>query len=741
MDLKNINQAIQDKFKEKKQILSFEEYIEKVKEAPWRHIRSSPQFVKDCFDHFGSKVTQGVSGKIRRWKLFDRKFEGKSKVFGQEEVQNKIYSHISAFAKRGRSDKLILLHGPNATAKSSIVGSIMSAMEEYSHQEEGSLYTFNWVFNDSLGKGNIGFKKKRMGDSLAHSDPKELHFKIRSGLKDNPLLLIPREQRIAFLEEAFAEHDREFDKNHPICNQEMSHKFKEIYDELLENSHGDWSEVLQQVQVCRFFISKRYRTGAVTIEPQRNVDAQSKALTLERDFDVPNSLKRANLHECYGDLIDGSRGVIEYSDFFKRPLEVNKYLLTTSENGTVSLSSTFAHLDVILFATSNETHLGQFKAQDDFPSFKGRMELIKVPYLKQWDKEANIYRERIENLSRGKHVSPHTADFIGLWSVLTRLKKPLSKNYNEKLGKVVIKLGAIEKANLYATGKAPDRLRDEERTTLLSGLPKIVREFDDAVTKFEGMPGMDYEGRRGASAREVMSMINEASLNPRHNCMSALTISEEIKKLSKDTSVYDFLRLDGKKTYGEIKELTEMAEKEFRRWVIDEVRDSMNLVSKDEYLRVFKAYIRNVNAWKKGEKIENPQSGRMETPSENFLLSVEKDLGVEQNTAEFRSSVIMRAGKWKLENMEKDIEAEIEEIFRDLLTKLKGSYYERFKKSISKILENLKKFGHEDWKDLNSQEQEEVTDTLLNMKERYKYCDLCAKELIIHIINSRDLEE
>lgn len=732
-----IASQIHSRFQFKEQIKSFSEYLSTVQEAPWLHTRSSAQYIKDTFDYFGSYEVQGLAGKVRRFKLFDLEFApDENPISGQELVQNQIYAHLSSFAERGVTDKIIVLHGPNGTGKTSIIKAIMRAMEHYSHQPEGVLYTFNWVFSDNADRVSLGFGDKKAigpGDSLAHLDAEDISFKIRCQLRDSPLLLIPPLERQEFLKEAFEKHGRA-----PVLNQIMSfgnisHKSREIYNELLSSYHGDWVRVLQHVQVTRYYISKRYRRGAITIEPQRNIDASARPLTIEKSFQIPTLLQQANLHDIYGDLVDGNRGMIEYSDFFKRPMEVNKYLLTTSEQGTISLTSTMAYLDVVLISTSNEKHLSLFKADPDFSSFKARMELVKVPYLLQWSKETELYQQKLTSMARGKDIGPHVAKLLGLWAILTRLRKPISQNYDEPLNRLVNRLNAVDKAKLYDRGEAPSDWRDSEKQELLAGLGQIAGEFDEAEDKFEGLFGPEYEGRRGISAREMLTLINEAALLKDYQCLSGLAVLKAIEEFVKDKSLFDFLRLDVQKTFGEIKALTALVEKEYFRWVSEDVRDSTALISDSEYERLFNDYFIHVKAWKNNEKIPNPRTGELEEPSDKIMEEVESVLDVGDNKDQYRSGLIMRIASWALENRGEKIR--YREIFGDLFASLKKSYYDSQASTIANIQQNILKYGTDEWPHLLPREQAAVLQSLEILRERFGYTELCAKEIVSYIIN------
>src|ERR1700694_3337926 len=171
--LKTVGEQVQGAFLGNKTILAFQEYMEAFFEAPRVHARDAAQYIRDCFDFYGTETLQTPSGPTRRFKLFDRPFdqaaplqegEGGALGVGQEDVQNAIYRILNAFVRAGRVHKLILLHGPNGSAKSSIVGAIQRALEDYSRKDTGAIYRFNWIFpNERLVKGSIGFGEKMAG--------------------------------------------------------------------------------------------------------------------------------------------------------------------------------------------------------------------------------------------------------------------------------------------------------------------------------------------------------------------------------------------------------------------------------------------------------------------------------------------------------------------------------------------------------------------------------------------------
>jgi hypothetical protein len=141
-----VGSQVKAAFDSDRTILSFDEYLELLLSEPRTHARNAAQYLRDVFDHFGSETRQTPAGAVRRFKLFDLDTDGEGRVAGQEEVQNALYKALGNFVRLGRVNKLILLHGPNGSAKSSLVAALMRAMEVYSRRPQGALYRFNWIF-------------------------------------------------------------------------------------------------------------------------------------------------------------------------------------------------------------------------------------------------------------------------------------------------------------------------------------------------------------------------------------------------------------------------------------------------------------------------------------------------------------------------------------------------------------------------------------------------------------------
>src|SRR5262249_57795688 len=95
----------------------------------------------------------------------------------------------------------------------------------------------------------------------------------------------------------------------------------------------------------------------------------------------------------------------------KRQGEAHKHRLGAGEEGRVSMDVATIELDTVFIGSSNEGYLAAFKEIPEFQSFKGRMELVRVPYLLDYKIEQRIYQAQIRaaHAESGKHVAPPVA--------------------------------------------------------------------------------------------------------------------------------------------------------------------------------------------------------------------------------------------------------------------------------------------------------------------------------------------
>jgi serine protein kinase len=737
LELERIGARVRERFDAEKRVLSFAEYLDEFAKHPYRHSRDSARYLHDCFDFYGTYEVQRPWGGLTRFKLFDLEFEREEGLsptdflVGHENIQLAFYRALSNFVQEGRANRLLLLHGPNGSAKSTFAACIMRALEHYSKQPEGPLYRFSWVFPRGTDGKTIGFGSRdegpRPGETYAHLPEGRVDVKLRSPLREHPLLLIPLHERTALVEQAYQAHSIKEAPPFGILRGQLGQKNRQIFEALLTAYRGDLARVLAHVQVERYGISRRYRTGAVTIGPQMAVDASERQVTADTSLNsLPASLSSLTLFEPYGELVDASGGLLEYSDLLKRPLDAWKYLLLAIETGEVSLTFSTLPINAVMMASSNELHLNAFKEHPDYHSFRGRIQLVRVPYLRDYRQEQRIYETQIQPQVR-VHVAPHAMYIAALWASLSRLRRADPERYADRqLGSLAADLTPMEKAELYADGLTPKRMGADETLRLKNGIREIMQEAEQAAV---------YEGLTGASPREMRTLLLDAAQHPEYACLSPLAVLACIRVLCRGGD-YGFLRETPSAGYHDHAGFIEQVRERWLDRVDLEFRDSTGLVEEARYGELFDRYITHVSHHIKGERVFNRVTGANEEPDREMMARVEKTLGAGSNADTFRRGLINAIAGYAIDHPGDKVE--YGKVFPRYLERLKEAYFADHRKQLQEIGGDiLRLLAHEEQHGLDHESVELARGACERLYTRYGYNQDSLRDALGELLTRR----
>ena len=723
------------------EVLSFSSYFEKFKNDPERELRPTCKYLLDMINFFGKTEE-------KYFKLFSMNNPDSPAVFGQQAPQQSILENLINFLEEGINNKFILLVGPNGSSKSSIVKKMMKGAEIYSETEEGSLYTFSWIFPiENYIKGSLGLTNIAPQENLttfAHLDDKDISAIIGSELKDHPVLLIPKEYRQKLIDELLSSNQpllKNIKKSY-LYKGDLSKKNKMIYDALLKNFKGNHQEVLKHIRIERISISKRYSTSAVTIEPQIHLDARMQQISMDKRLaSLPPSLQCLNLFSLQGEIVLANRGILEYSDLLKRPLDTYKYLLMTMETGTINIQGILTELDTFFIGTSNEIHLAAFKQHPDFNSFKGRFNFIKVPYLLNFEDEESIYSEQVNSLEEKTSFEPHALSTLCLFAIMSRLRVCQSKNYpNKKLSNIVTSLNPLEKSLLLSNGKLPRKLDLESKQILKHNIEEVRNEFQT-----ENL----YEGKFGLSPRDLKAIIYH--LSSLYDRVTFIEVIEYLSKLILQKNDYDFLNMTPQGDFHNPVRFISLLKNYNLDYFDHELRESLGLVDNRSYEDYVKKYIQNINAFIKGEKLKNKITGKFEDCDVYFIKEFENNITLEEEPEKFRAHLISKLGAFALDNPNKEIVYST--VFPNLIQKLQESFrneQKSFIQDISKTLvfyeAHLEKMlsaqkksppTEESQKHLSQREISQITLIIENLQKNFQYTKEGAISILRYVIKER----
>ncbi|MCE9637694.1 MAG: hypothetical protein K8T90_18495 [Planctomycetes bacterium] len=722
-----IGASVADRYAADRRLLAFGDLVVAFHDDPYPLARSAVQLLRDAIRHFGTTRVDGIGGTVTRWKIFDAAgADGEGAVIGQEGPQQALVEAIDAAAREGRLDRMIVLHGPNGSGKSSLIERLLLGLEVYTHTAEGAVYALRWVFpkappeSASLGFG--GVKKEDDRVSYAMLPAEEVAGRIVCEMRCNPLWVIPDSERSRFLEAALARLPaRRNESFRELLVGNLCPKCKAIYEGLLAANHGDWHKVVRHVQVERIYASRRYRSLAVVTQPQGTPDAALQPISGGGlGAGLPAFLHATTLHDVLGDLPDANRGVLEFSDFLKRSLEMSKYLLQTTERGFVTVGNLLLDLDIVFTATVNERHLDAFRQTADFPSFQGRMQFVRVPYMRELAKEVRVYERVCTELARGGHVAPHVPGTLAFFAVLTRLERPVREHYESRARGLVHDLTPREKAWLYAEGRVPERLDADDARELRRLLPQIRDEHGAESV---------YEGRVGASVRDIREALLRASSRRDGGCLAPSLVVDALAELIGQKQTYRFLQVEADGEYHDAQALLKATVEELGDGIVRDVQDAMEVVEQSEYDRRFQAYFQNLIAHVRKENVRDAATGRSSPVDAALLEAVEKFLPVNGPAEAFRSSLVSRIGAFAVDHpTERPLD--FRRVFPDLYRAMVRAFFADRREAVTRVQRHLLLWGSPDFAALPEPDRARAETTFKGLQSRGGYCPSCARDAV-----------
>lgn len=711
--LDSIAEYVEADFQKQKRVLSYDEYLNVFQEHPTRFSRDAAAYLLDMIQHYGSVRVESALGDKTHYRVFDQAFLPLSEahavcLVGQEDVQQEVVSYLEHFRREGRANRVLLMHGPNGSAKSTIAACLMGGLEDYSTLDEGALYRFHWVFpKKSSVKGAIGFggeqrRSKLDLSSYAHLSDDEVETRLVVEVRDHPLFLLPKGPRLKLLEAAAPKQDLP----HFITHGSLCQKNQQIFSALLSSYSGSLREVLRHVRVERYFLSRRYRVGAVTLGPELSIDATERQVTADRNWGaLPASLQGLSLYDASGELVDAGGGILELSDLLKRPIDAFKYLQITTETGQVSLGSQMLDVNCVMLASGNELHLSAFREHPEFESFRGRFELIKVPYLRDYRQEHLIYDRQIAS-RLSTYVAPHATAIAARFAVLTRLRKPEHEHYQDELRPLVQNITAWQKMMAYA-GQLDELDVKGEKIPLRQATVEMGKEWAESH---------NYEGIIGVSARVMRTVIFSASQSTRYGYLSPFGVLNELDRLCEKGRDFAFVNIEPQAGgYHDHKAFR----KQLRTWLLDvfedELRLASGLVDESRYDELFARYVSHVSASVKGEKLRNVSTGAVEPPDENLMREVEKLLGSGSDAAETRAVLMGRIAAWAIDHPGGKIVQS--PFYREKLNQIRGAVFEQRRPVLGQLCEKLMQIEQ----DTKLEKVEGLAQTVEQLRDRFGY--------------------
>jgi serine protein kinase len=592
--LSNISKKFnKDQFKKLNEEMSFEDYLSLVYEKP-KLARSSYQYLYDMIVSKGTSKIERYRKTYIHYNFFDDK---NIPVFGLEETLHQIVQFFKGAAgKYGPERRVLLLHGPVGSSKSTILRCIKKGLESYSLTDEGAWYTFKWV-NLPTGK----------------EDGIYTHLEDESPMHEDPLKLIPkniRDEVLKELNDILLKQTKEEYRSSMYSlsvDGELDPRSKKFMKELMLRYDGDWEQVINNhIRVIRKVHSESDRMGIATFQPKDEKNQDSTELTGDINWGkLPHfgtdSDPRAFNYD--GEFCCANRGVIEFIEVLKLAKEFLYDLLGASQERQIKPKK-FPQIDIdtVIISHTNNPEYEKLRSDQTMEALRDRTVKIDVPYLLKWGDEIKILEYYYGKNKIKQHIAPHTLEIAALWAVLTRMQ-------DDKDGKISM----VEKAKLYDGRSLPGWTEDS------------VKELRDKNPE-EGM-GM------GMSCRYVQEKISNC-LSSHYDYINFFMVLNELKSGLQNQSL-----INSEEDKAKYSACIDLARKELDQILKNEVQKAL-IGDENAIERLCSNYIDNIMAYIDGTKIKNPFTEQDQEPDERLMRSIEEKIEIpEVGADDFRRSL------------------------------------------------------------------------------------------------------
>ncbi|MCU0878068.1 MAG: serine protein kinase [Pirellulaceae bacterium] len=573
-----------DQFRRKNWIGTFEDYLDLVRSKP-QVARNAFERVYDMIMSYGTDVYEESRGEKRvHYRFFDDPDnEGRDAVFGLDESLESFVNALKSAAQGyGIEKRVLLLHGPVGSSKSTIARQVKRGLERYSTTDDGALYSLGWVSEDS---GDVLWCP--MHEEPLHLIPERFRDDVTSNLNAER---VEGEYRVKIVGELC-----------PYC--------RFMYTERLKKYQGDWTQVIRDIRVKRIILSEQDRIGIGTFQPKDEKNQDSTELTGDinyRKIAEYGSDSDPRAFNFDGEFNVANRGVIEFIEVLKLDVAFLYDLLGASQEHKVKPKK-FAQTDIdeVIIGHTNEPEYRRLQNNEFMEALRDRTVKIDIPYVTRLADEIKIYEKDYNPKKvKGKHIAPHTIEMAAMWAVLTRLEQPNNAS-----------LTLLQKLKLY-NGKTLPGFTEEN-----------IKEMREESIG-EGMHGISPRYVQDKISNALVAHLDSRSINP-------FMVMNELEAGLKHHSL-----ITSEELRGRYRELLGVVKEEYENIVKNEVQRAI-AADEDALKRLCGNYIDNVKAYTQREKVRNKFTGQFDEPDERLMRSVEEKIDIpDSRKDDFRREIM-----------------------------------------------------------------------------------------------------
>jgi predicted Ser/Thr protein kinase len=668
--------------------------------------------------------------------------------FADRIFANRLMSVIEGFRGGAQQNKIYLFEGPPGCGKSIFLNNLLQRFQEYACSPEGTRYETVWrldrdrLSDDSFESPTVQLARL-LGDQRAAKLMEDLDaggrglsaantIEVPCPSHDNPILMIPRDQRAHFLDTLFASDEFKWNlstgKQYDwVFRDEPCTICSSLYRALLHKL-DDPAAVFDMIFARPYRINRRLGEGITVYNPgdRRSRHPVQTNVELQRRLDdlLPAGSRVRYIFSRSARTHNGIYALMDLKGHNRDRLFELHNIISDGVHKVDEIEETVQSLFLGVMNPEDQKNISGFQSLTD------RIEMININYVLESTTEVAIY----ENIF-GRHINesflPRVLENFARVIISSRLneKSPALLEWIKDARKYMLTCDEnmhLLKMAMY-TGMIPDWLDEEDRKRLTAKRRRqIIAEAEN-------------EGRHGFSGRDAIDIFQD---------LYAAHVREG-QLITMDSLVNFFTKIQpelaAKVPDGFLDALRNM----YNYQTLQEVKESLFYYNEAQISRDLQNYLFALN-FETGTSERCTYTGDKIEITEAFLAGIEEhllgpDVGVDRRR-EFRAETqriytsqtltqeIMLGGK-------PITETELYLALRDrYVFHLKSKVLEPFLENVN-FRRALKDLGTEEFKTYDTKIQADIRFVIGNLCDRFGYNEHSAREVCLYVIDHNLAEE
>jgi predicted Ser/Thr protein kinase len=667
--------------------------------------------------------------------------------FADRIFANRLVNMIDSFRGGAQQNKIFIFDGPPGCGKSIFLNNLLRKFQEYANSREGMRYETVWRLDRGLlGDLADSAEGQPVLERLAQlldlpdagaglRDAADAHrFQARQGYvevpcpsHDNPLMMIPKDQRPEFFDALFANDEFKWNLSY---GKDYDWVFRDtpcticssLYQALLHKLN-DPADVFGMIYARPYVFDRRLGEGVSVFNPGDRASRNTVLTNPQLQKRISSLLQDSNqvryLYSRYARTNNGIYALMDIKGHNKeRLLELHNII----SDGVHKVDELEEHV--------NSLFLGVMNPEDNknihgFQSLTDRIEFINISYVLDSSTEVEIY----------KNIFGHHIGESFLPRVLENFARVIiSSRLNEKSPALLEWIGDAKKYELYCdenlhllkmtiyTGLIPAWLDEEDRKNFTARRRrKIIAEAET-------------EGSKGFSGRDAIDIFHDLYAN----------YGRDGGLITMDTLAGFFTKARPELARQLPEGFLDSLRRMYNFQILQEVKESLYYYNEDQIARDIMNYLFALN-YETGTTATCSFTGEKLEITETYLAGIEDRLlghdVREGRRTSFRADTqreyTSRTLTQEIMVEGKDVRqtALFAEMHKRYVYHLKEKVLEPFMKNAN-FRRALKDYGTDEFRTYDQRIRDDIAYMLTNLTDRFGYTEAGAREMCIYVVDN-----